>query len=64
MLLRRTWLAVGLPPPREVLLSFPELPTDEEWSAALDGAHEGFGEHWASMRLDLVRYADTKGYEA
>ncbi|MEJ0103443.1 MAG: DUF1549 domain-containing protein [Bacteroidota bacterium] len=23
-----------------------------------------FGEHWASMWLDLARYADTKGYEA
>ena len=34
VVLRRTWLAVvGLPPPREVVLSFPEVPTDEEWSA-------------------------------
>ena len=56
---------VGLPPPRKVLLSIPDSPTDEEWSAALDEVlhHEGFGEHWASMWLDLARYADTKGYE-
>ncbi|MEO1372018.1 MAG: PSD1 and planctomycete cytochrome C domain-containing protein [Planctomycetota bacterium] len=67
VVLRRTWLAVvGLPPPREVVLSFPDVPTDEEWSAAVDEVlhHEGFGEHWASMWLDLARYADTKGYEA
>ena len=67
VVLRRTWLTVvGLPPPRELLLSFPDDPTDAEWSKAIDDVlhHDGFGEHWASMWLDLARYADTKGYEA
>lgn len=39
--------------------------SDTSYTAAIDQllASPAFGEHWASMWLDLARYADSHGYE-
>jgi hypothetical protein len=65
-LLRRLHLdLIGLPPSVGELAAFE---ADEE-PGALERATERllasphFGERWASVWLDLARYADTKGYE-
>ncbi len=65
-LVRRLYLdLVGLPPPIEEVEAFCSRPDDQSYSALVDRllASPRFGERWASMWLDLARYADTKGYE-
>lgn len=65
-LLRRVSLDLtGLPPSSAEVEAFCETPTDDAYAHAVDRllASPRFGEHWASMWLDLARYADTKGYE-
>jgi len=56
----------GLPPSREDVELYCNSPDTTTYnklvSKYLDSKH--FGERWASMWLDLARYADTKGYEA
>lgn len=66
VLLRRLFLDLtGLPPEKseiEQYLSDPENGFYQSWvDRLLSSPH--FGERWASMWLDLARYADTKGYE-
>lgn len=58
---------IGLPPDPDRLDQLCETPpTDEDFGQYVDEllAHPGFGERWATMWLDLARYADSKGYEA
>ncbi len=71
VLLRRMALDVtGLPPGRRQLDRFAAPPqSDAETKALIDTladellASEGFGERWARVWLDAVRYADSQGYE-
>lgn len=55
----------GLPPSPEEIDNFLENPGMEAYEALVDRllASPHFGEHWASMWLDLARYADSQGYE-
>ena len=69
---RRTWLRrvsfdlIGLPPmPAEVegfLTDDSPLAYEKAVDRLLGSPH--FGEHWARHWMDLVRYAETKGFEA
>ena len=65
-LVRRLWLdLVGVPPTPEIADQFAANPSPEAYGRMVDEllAKPQFGEHWARMWLDLMRYADTKGYE-
>ena len=65
-LLRRLSLdLIGLPPSPQEMQAFLEDPTDDAYARQVDRllASPHFGERWASMWLDLARYADSKGYE-
>jgi hypothetical protein len=65
-LLRRVSLdIIGLPPTPEEQASFlaDESPNAYEKQVERLLASPRYGERWASMWLDLARYADTKGYE-
>lgn len=65
-LLRRVSLdLVGLPPRPSRVRSSCETPSQARYEAFVDSllASKRFGERWATMWLDLARYADTKGYE-
>ncbi len=65
-LLRRVSLdLVGVPPRPSRARQFCEDPSQTRYEAIVDSllASKRFGERWASMWLDLARYADTKGYE-
>ena len=56
----------GLPPTLEDVESFLNNKSPEAYEQVVDEylASPAYGEHWASMWLDLARYADSKGYEA
>ncbi|MEM0993058.1 MAG: DUF1549 domain-containing protein, partial [Bacteroidota bacterium] len=56
---------IGFPAPDSLTAHFLTDPTDENYESLVDEllASPHFGEKWASMWLDLARYADTKGYE-
>lgn len=65
-LLRRVSLdLVGLPPRPSRARHFCENPSQARYEAVVDSllASKRFGERWATMWLDLARYADSKGYE-
>ncbi len=65
-LVRRLYLdLIGLPPAPEQADAFAAQATPEAYAKLVDEllAKPQFGEHWARMWLDLMRYADTKGYE-
>jgi Protein of unknown function (DUF1549)/Protein of unknown function (DUF1553)/Planctomycete cytochrome C len=65
-LLRRVSLDVtGLPPTAEEQASFLADSSPNAYERQVDRllASPRYGERWASMWLDLARYADTKGYE-
>ena len=65
-LIRRVYLALtGLPPAPEVADAFAMNASAENFETIVDELLRSpkFGEHWATMWLDLARYADTKGYE-
>lgn len=55
----------GLPAPAEEIEAFVVDPRPEAWELLVDRllASPHFGERWARYWLDLVRYADTSGYE-
>ncbi|MEM7370445.1 MAG: DUF1553 domain-containing protein [Bacteroidota bacterium] len=55
----------GLPPTPEEIHAFVDNPSLEAYEQLVDRllASPHFGEHWASMWLDLARYADSQGYE-
>ena len=56
----------GLPPSGKILEQYLKEPTAALYEALVDSllASEHYGERWASMWLDLARYADSNGYEA
>lgn len=61
-LVRRAWLDVlGLPPSPEEMERFLVKPWTEVVEHLLASPH--YGERWASHWLDVVRYADSSGYE-
>jgi len=56
---------IGMPASQELLNTYLSNPTDKAYEVLVDSllASPKFGEKWASMWLDLARYADSKGYE-
>lgn len=65
-LLRRAFLDVlGLPPTPDEQHAFLADSSGQVWSRLIDRllADPGQGERWARHWLDLVRYAETNGYE-
>jgi len=67
-LLRRASLAItGLPPTPEEVIAFVEdvRPTDTIFRECVDELlnSDRYGERWAQHWLDVIRYADTTGYE-
>jgi hypothetical protein len=68
---RSTWLRrasldlIGLPPSAEEYAAFEFDNRPDAYERVVDRllASPQFGERWASMWLDLARYADTVGYE-
>ncbi|MFY0687194.1 MAG: PSD1 domain-containing protein [Cyclobacteriaceae bacterium] len=66
-LIRRLYLDLtGVPPTLDQVAAFVPSNSNLTYEQVVDEliASPRFGEHWASMWLDLARYADTKGYEA
>lgn len=67
-LLRRASLdLIGMAPPQKLADQYLKAKDGEKaYQALVDSllASQRFGEKWASMWLDVARYADTKGYEA
>ncbi|MBZ5654881.1 MAG: PSD1 and planctomycete cytochrome C domain-containing protein [Acidobacteriia bacterium] len=66
-LLRRVSLDLtGLPPTAEEQASFLDDQSQDAYEKQVDRllASSAYGERWASMWLDLARYADSMGYEA
>ena len=55
----------GLPPSPEEVAAFEKSPTDTAWAALVDKllASPRYGERWGRHWLDLVRFAETNGYE-
>lgn len=65
-LLRRLSLdLIGLPPSLEEVSHFKQNTDPQAYEQEVDRllSSPHFGERWASMWLDLARYADSKGYE-
>lgn len=65
-LLRRVSLDLtGLPASPHLAESYLKNPGSDAYKILVDSllASSAFGERWASMWMDLARYADTKGYE-
>ncbi|MCA9042210.1 MAG: PSD1 domain-containing protein, partial [Planctomycetaceae bacterium] len=65
-LLRRLYYDLtGLPPTAETLEEFAQDPSLENYERHVDQllASPRFGERWARYWLDLVRFAETSGYE-
>ena len=66
-LLRRVSLdLIGMYPNPEVAANYLNGKDDKAYEVLVDSlmASPRFGERWATLWLDLSRYADTKGYEA
>lgn len=57
---------VGVPATDSLFPNLPAIFSNDNYEKAVDTllASPRFGEKWASMWLDLSRYADTRGYEA
>ncbi len=55
----------GLPPTREQMLTFLADPSPDSYRRFVDSllASPHYGERWAQKWLDVVRYADTNGFE-
>ena len=65
-LLRRTWMdLVGLPPSLDEQERYLKDSSSKAYEDLVDRLLEnrGYGERWARYWLDLVRYADSNGYE-
>lgn len=65
-LLRRLYLdLIGIPPTFEEVEAYMENSAADAYEKEVDKllASPHFGERWASMWMDLARYADSKGYE-
>ena len=66
-LVRRLYLdLIGLPPTLDQIEAFVNDDSANDFEKVVDQllASPQYGEHWASMWLDLARYADSKGYES
>ncbi|MEC3906650.1 DUF1553 domain-containing protein [Tamlana sp. 2201CG12-4] len=66
-LVRRVYLdLIGIPPSPEQINAFVTDPSDKVYENLVDTLLQSpqYGERWATMWLDLARYADSKGYEA
>lgn len=64
--IRRATLDItGLPPERDRVDAFLADDSPDAWSTLVDEllASSGYGERWAQHWLDVVRYADTHGFE-
>ena len=65
-LVRRAWFdLVGLPPPIEEVTAFERDPSAAAWQALVERllAMPAYGERWGRHWLDVVRFAQTNGYE-
>ena len=65
-LVRRVYLDLtGLPPSIDQVTGFVNDNSGNAYEKLVDNLLKSpkYGEHWASMWLDLARYADSKGYE-
>jgi hypothetical protein len=65
-LLRRVSLdIIGMPAPEKLATKYLQDNNETAYAELVDSllAMPNYGEKWASMWLDLARYADTKGYE-
>lgn len=65
-LVRRVYVdLIGLPPTYAELEDYLADTAPDRWTRLVDGllARPEYGEHWASFWLDLVRFAQTNGYE-
>ncbi|MDP4680208.1 MAG: DUF1553 domain-containing protein [Cyclobacteriaceae bacterium] len=65
-LIRRVFLDItGLPPSADQIKNFVNDNSEDSFEKVVDELLKSanYGEHWASMWLDLARYADSKGYE-
>ena len=66
-LLRRIYFDItGLAPPPEVVKAFLEDPTESHYHSLVDSLLDSpqYGERWARFWLDLVRYAESDGYNS
>ncbi len=65
-LIRRAYLdLLGLPPTPEQIDAFVKDPSPDAWPKLIDGllGSPHYGERWARYWLDLVRFADSGGFE-
>ncbi|WP_018613371.1 DUF1553 domain-containing protein [Segetibacter koreensis] len=65
-LLRRVSLdVIGMPAPKPIAEKYLSDSSDKAYPELVDSllALPNYGEKWASMWLDIARYADSKGYE-
>lgn len=65
-LVRRAWFdLIGLPPPPEAVKAFERDISPDAWERLVDDllSRPQYGERWARHWLDVVRYAETNGYE-
>lgn len=65
-LIRRVhYTLIGLPPTQDEVSRFLNDTASDAWSRLVDDllARPQYGERWARHWLDVVRYADTSGYE-
>jgi hypothetical protein len=65
-LVRRAYFdLLGLPPTPEEVATFEKNPSDRAWAELLDRllVSPQYGERWGRHWLDLVRYAESNGYE-
>jgi mono/diheme cytochrome c family protein len=65
-LVRRAYFSlIGLPPSPEQRKTFVDSRRPDEWNRLTDDllARPQYGEHWARHWLDVVRYAESNGYE-
>lgn len=62
---RVTFTLTGLPPTLDELLEFLHDSSDDARSQVVERllASPAYGEHWAQQWLDLVRFAETDGFE-
>ena len=65
-LIRRAYYDLtGLPPTPEEIDAFVKSTDTQAWSKLIDGllASDAYGEKWGRHWLDVVRYAESNGYE-
>ena len=65
-LIRRVYFdLIGLPPPPDVVFAFERSPTEQAFAQVVEQllASPQYGERWARHWLDLVRYAESDGFE-